>query len=130
MRSKKDDKVAAWMAVGLMVLILVMLGALGFYLYTPPEPASMTMAELNRIIPNSKSSSREAKAAPGPVVQADGTLRVLQRTHQQGFAVWDPVAVGHVQRLRLDNSDRVYEMKTVALDPPIFGTRACVCVCV
>eukprot|EP00045_Choanoeca_perplexa_P002473 m.24630 g.24630 ORF g.24630 m.24630 type:complete len:353 (+) comp11537_c0_seq2:208-1266(+) len=33
---------------------------------------------------------------------------------------WDPIAINHTRRIRLDNSNRVYELRTVAMNPPIF----------
>eukprot|EP00054_Salpingoeca_dolichothecata_P001543 m.19672 g.19672 ORF g.19672 m.19672 type:complete len:371 (+) comp12291_c0_seq1:58-1170(+) len=33
---------------------------------------------------------------------------------------WDPIAVNHTRKLILDDTDRIYEMRTLSLDPPIF----------
>ena len=38
----------------------------------------------------------------------------------KGLRMWDPIAVNHTRELALDNSGKVYTMKTLAMDPPVF----------
>eukprot|EP00043_Microstomoeca_roanoka_P017381 m.181167 g.181167 ORF g.181167 m.181167 type:complete len:457 (+) comp16625_c2_seq3:470-1840(+) len=49
----------------------------------------------------------------------DGILSLLD--HEPALLeMWDPVAVNYTRKLKLDDSDRVYLMRTLAVDPPIF----------
>eukprot|EP01147_Barroeca_monosierra_P002269 gene2269-5266_t len=36
------------------------------------------------------------------------------------LSYWDPVTINHTRRLQLDDTDKVYTMRTLAIDPPIF----------
>lgn len=39
----------------------------------------------------------------------------------QKLTMWDPVAINHTRALVLERNNRVYQLKTLSLDPPIFG---------
>ena len=65
--------------------------------------------------PTDPTESSTSRIAPVP------SLEVVQPQTGDKLQIWDPIAVNYTRRLRLDDSDRIFEMRTVAMDPPIFG---------
>ncbi|EDQ88128.1 uncharacterized protein MONBRDRAFT_26710 [Monosiga brevicollis MX1] len=46
---------------------------------------------------------------------------IIEPTIPEHLVVWDPVEVNFTRRVRLDDSGRIYTMRTMATNPPIFG---------
>eukprot|EP00049_Salpingoeca_infusionum_P024959 m.17655 g.17655 ORF g.17655 m.17655 type:complete len:472 (+) comp7516_c0_seq2:114-1529(+) len=73
-----------------------------------------------------ESQSKVNESADGGVkvqVQDEGTVDdrgVLFPSIGDGLVMWDPVEIGYVRKLKLDETDNVYEMRTVSMDPPAF----------
>ena len=66
---------------------------------------------------NHANRSAQPRTTPAPATQAS-------QAETPHLEAWDPVAVNHTRQLKLDEHG-VYTMKTVSVNPPIFGLSRC-----